>query len=316
MINNDKNDIEMLSRSFVLHHNPKTNVTFSGAFEALKENVSNNNIYMIYFTNIMLSLFKYNNLPEKMNARYIEYCLFSRGGVALYRDRTNDDYFSLPYTNSEQLNIYMEPKEINVFSDNGAVNKTIKDDDFVIMRNNLTETPGILFVNYFVNRIAHTQQIIDINLNAQKTPVFIVADKNQQFSAIQLLDKYVQGVPVVAGNATMFDMLKVLKTDAPFLVDKLLEVKKSYVNDFLSFMGVNNVDSKKERLIVDEANANNEFININAQTMLLTRQQAVEDFNDKFGTDISVEMRSSDYFNNQFEDLQNEVKRGCENGEV
>ena len=53
---------------------------------------------------------------------------------------------------------------------------------------------------------------------------------------------------------------------------------------------------KAERLITDEANANNELINLNLQAALVPRQKAAEEFNRLFGLTgdkaISVRVRS------------------------
>lgn len=54
---------------------------------------------------------------------------------------------------------------------------------------------------------------------------------------------------------------------------------------------------KKERLITDEANSNNELINLNLQSFLAPREQACKQFNEKFGLtgtdkEISVRVRS------------------------
>lgn len=75
---------------------------------------------------------------------------------------------------------------------------------------------------------------------------------------------------------------------------------------------------KKERLITDEANSNNELINLNLQSYLAPRQEACKQFNEKFGflgtdKEISVRVRS-DLHNiikntqsivNDFKDIQN-----------
>lgn len=75
---------------------------------------------------------------------------------------------------------------------------------------------------------------------------------------------------------------------------------------------------KKERLITDEANSNNELINLNLQSYLAPRQEACRQFNEKFGftgtdKEISVRVRS-DLHNiiknaqsvvNDYKDLEN-----------
>ena len=102
-------------------------------------------------------------------------------------------------------------------------------------------------------------------------------------------------------NAGTLDALKVLKTDAPYIIDKVCTYKKEIWNDFLTYMGINNINIEKaERLIKDEANQNNEVINLNLQSFLIPRKKACEQFNELFGTNISIRVRS---------DLTNTIKR-------
>ena len=85
-----------------------------------------------------------------------------------------------------------------------------------------------------------------------------------------------------------------------------MEYKKQIWNELLTFLGINNLNlEKKERLITDEANADNELINFNLQSFLAPRQLACKQFNEKFGLtgtdkEISVRVRS---------DLHNIIKQ-------
>lgn len=99
------------------------------------------------------------------------------------------------------------------------------------------------------------------------------------------------------------------------------------------FYGINTLSNeKKERLITDEANSNNELINLNLQSYLVPRQKACEQFNEKFGltgTDkkISVRVRSdlhniiknAESIVNDYKDMKNIediniIKEGEEDG--
>lgn len=97
------------------------------------------------------------------------------------------------------------------------------------------------------------------------------------------------------------ESIKSVRTDAPFIADKIMEYKKEIWNEALAFLGVNTLSlEKKERMITDEANSNNELINLNLQSYLAPRQRACEQFNEKFGLkgtdkEISVRVRSDLY---------------------
>ena len=97
-------------------------------------------------------------------------------------------------------------------------------------------------------------------------------------------------------------MIKInYKKVAPYVADKLIAYKKEIWNEFLTFLGINNVlVDKKERLVTDEANANNEVVNLNLQSFLIPRQEACKQFNKLFGLEgtdkeVSVKVRSDLY---------------------
>ena len=58
--------------------------------------------------------------------------------------------------------------------------------------------------------------------------------------------------------------------------------------EILSFHGLNNNFEKKERLLVDEVNSNNDFIDRNVELMYRQRQLACEQLNKKFGWNVKV----------------------------
>ena len=58
--------------------------------------------------------------------------------------------------------------------------------------------------------------------------------------------------------------------------------------EILSFNGLNNNFEKKERLLVDEVNSNNDFIDRNVELMYRQRQLACDQMNKKFGWNVKV----------------------------
>ena len=73
---------------------------------------------------------------------------------------------------------------------------------------------------------------------------------------------------------------------------------------------------KKERLITDEANSNNELINLNLQSYLAPRQLACEQFNKKFGfkgTDKEISVRVRSDLHNVIKNAQSVVQDYKEN---
>ena len=152
----------------------------------------------------------------------------------------------------------------------------------------------------FALRLYEAERTADINIKAQKTPVLLLMDEKQRLTMENLYSQYEGNRPVIFGdkNSLGENVIKAINTQAPFIADKIIDYKKEIWNEALTFLGINNIMvDKKERLITDEANSNNELINLNLQSYLAPRQEACRQFNEKFGftgtdKEISVRVRS------------------------
>jgi len=241
---------------------------------------------------LALSLFEWENLPESMNERFLEQCLYWYGKAAIVSDE-NLGIINTKCTPSESLNIYGEATEYHCYSTGYDADFPL--DDMVYVRNNLEALPTDATIQLFAQRLYEAERTIDVNIKAQKTPVIILCDEKQRLTMKNIYMKYDGNEPVIYGKKGLdIDDIKVLRTDAPFVADKLEEYKRNVWSEALSFLGINNVmTEKKERLLTGEVDANNQMIDLSAQTMLLTRELAAEKFNRLWpGRDISVRQRS------------------------
>ena len=241
---------------------------------------------------LALSLFEWENLPESMNERFLEQCLYWYGKAAIVNDE-NLGIINTKCTPSESLNIYGEATEYHCYSTGYDANFPL--DDMVYVRNNLEALPTDATIQLFAQRLYEAERTIDVNIKAQKTPVIILCDEKQRLTMKNIYMKYDGNEPVIYGKKGLdIDDIKVLRTDAPFVADKLEEYKRNVWSEALSFLGINNVmTEKKERLLTGEVDANNQMIDLSAQTMLLTRELAAEKFNRLWpGRNISVRQRS------------------------
>lgn len=144
-------------------------------------------------------------------------------------------------------------------------------------------------------RLYEAERTCDVNIKAQKTPYVLVGDESFKLTLKNLWNKIVGNEPVIFGdkNQLSSDVIRAIKTDAPFVADKVMDYKKEIWNEALTFLGINNIlVDKKERLITDEANSNNELINMNLQARLAPRKEACKQFNELFKTNIDVRVRS------------------------
>lgn len=277
------------------------------------------NDYLNRLTKICLSMFEWINLPKSMNPIFLEKSLFLFGQAVLLKD----DKFGFINTDSSScgnLNIYHLPTKLNCFSLQfrttrelycGINDENEQNNSCILVQNNFEMTSTFESIQLFAYRLAEIERTIDINLNAQKTPLLILTNEKQLLSMKNTYNKVQNNGFVIYGDKDTFDesSIKVIKTDAPFLIDKLQTQKKEIWNEVLTFLGINNIiTEKKERMINDEVNSNNELINLNLQSFLAPRQLACEQFNTLFNLDekdkISVRIRS---------DLHNIIKNTLSN---
>lgn len=261
---------------------------------------------------IVLSMFEWVNLPESMDARYLEKTLFDFGQAALLKDNTYG-FINTKATDDGGLSIYGLPTILhcNSFeyeSDrlvyNGLLNESFTEDNqAILVMNDWNRIPTAYSIYDFAERLADAQKTCDINIRAQRTPILILGDEKQQLTLKNLYAKYDGFEPVMYGDSDIMSasMLSVVNTGAPYVADKIQSYKKEIWNEFLTTIGVNNISvEKKERLITGESSENNELINFNLQSFLAPRQKACEQFNKLFGLEgdnkISVRLRS-DLFN-------------------
>lgn len=262
--------------------------------------------YLKRLEKIALSVFEWVNLPDSMNQRWIERCLYFKGSAALLKDK-NYGFINTGAVGGGYINIYGIPTKVNCFSMGYSEMRDVymgleKGQDqtskAVLVMNNWDRVPTCATIELFALRLSKIQRAIDLNIDAQKTPVLILTDDKQRLTLKNMYEQYDGNAPAIYGDKNIItpDALKVLKTDAPYVVDKLTDAKRDIWNEALTFLGISNLsDEKKERLIQAEANSNNEVINLNLESYLAPRKFAAKQFNEIFGTDIDVKVRSDLY---------------------
>ena len=275
---------------------------------------TNNQTYIDYlerFKKIALSMFEWVNLPDSMNQRYLEECLYYKGQAALLKDEELG-FINTQCCSNGQINIYGLPTALNCYSFGyskdrklytGLNDENAQKDTCVLVMNTWERVPTAATLELFALRLYEAERTCDVNIKAQKTPVLITVDESQRLTMENLYSQYDGNKPMIFGdkNQLQSGVLKAINTDAPYIADKVTEYKKEIWNEALTFLGINNIAvNKKERLVTDEANYNNELTNLNLQSFLIPRQEAAKQFNDLFGLtgtdkEISVRVRSDLY---------------------
>lgn len=256
----------------------------------------NNATYMQYFNRLMelsVSMFEWKNLPSTCDVRYLELALFMNGSAVFFQDDVLEDYVTLDVICSGRLDVYGNPVLRRAYSKYNNYQKLLKGSNSVIIWNNYLRTNSVLDVEMFAKRLYSLDRIIDVNANAQKTPILIKCDETQRLTMLNVYKEYDGNSPVIFGDKALnSNGLEVLSTGAPYVADKIYQLKTQIWNEALTYLGISNINvQKKERLITDEVTRNQGGTIASRYSRLECRREAVRKINEMFGLNIEVNYR-------------------------
>ena len=242
-----------------------------------------------HYQMLALNRYRWENLPNGIESRYIEQMLYDNGECAMF-DHPDLGLCILRSSSRENLNIYGEPTKLTLTGFNE--HRTIMMDECVRIMNNDLALPTLPNIVYYARRMAEIDDIIMQNLRQQRVPYLFATDENNSFSMKALYDRIYQGEPAIFIDKEMLkgepENIMIIPTVAPYLVDKLQIQKQEMERELLTFLGINNTLEKKERLLTDETNSNNQFIKMSSDIGFKQRQLACEQMNEMFGLNVRV----------------------------
>lgn len=274
----------------------------------------NNYTYMQYAYRLMelsISMFEWKKLPEGVDERFLEMVLFTDGHAVFFKDDELGDYLALQCLINGKLNVYRIPINRRAFAVNGY-QKQLTDKDSVIIFNNMLHTNSWLDVKMFAKRLYNLDRIIDVNANAQKTPILIKGNEQQRLTLTNLYKEYDGNAPVIFADKSLdMNALQVLSTQAPYVADKIYQLKTQIWNEALTYLGISNVSfQKRERMVSDEVTRSQGGTVASRYSRLNARRQACEQINKMFGLNIECDFREDYQFSEEVMDFTKDSQSG------
>ena len=239
---------------------------------------------------LSLNMFRWEGLPQTIESRHIENSLFNYGLCLIVND---DDlgFISVPCNYGAYMNVNNVPTEVITCGFN-----YIKTFDYIrkdknkcqLILNNDLAIGNEQYIYDYALRMFEVENCIRVNINQQKFPWFVNTTPNNKKTMETMFEKVMNGEPYILGSKDRIGSVEVLTLNTPYIADKLNQYKYELEREVLSFHGLNNNFEKKERLLVDEVNSNNDFIDRNVELMYRQRQLACESLNKKFGWNVRV----------------------------
>lgn len=254
----------------------------------------NNRTFLHYYnrlTELAISMFEWKGFPPSVDTRFLELILYSDGMAIFFKDEVLG-CLTLQAMVGGNLDVYRVPKKRRAYATNGY-NLERDEKNSVIIYNNYIRTNTMIDMEMYAKRLYDVQRTMDVNINAQKTPVMIQCTEEQRLTMVNLLKKYEGNEPFIfsSKNVDLRD-ITVLQTGAPFVAPQLMELKFQIWNEALTQLGIaNNNIQKKERLLTDEVSRNMGSTVASKYTRLNARQEAAKKISEMFDLDITVDYR-------------------------
>lgn len=281
----------------------------------------NNQSFLYYYNrlkDLAISRFRWNNLPDTMDARFLELALYEQGFAVGFEDEVMG-ILGLQVIIGGQLDVYNNPVMRTAYANNGY-QKQLSPKDSVLCWNNRVRQPSLQAVDYYAYKLYELDRTIDVNIHAQRTPVMILSDVNQRLTMKNMYAQYDGFEPFIfGGNKLELDNLRALKTDAPYVADKVQTQKENIWNEALTYLGISNISvTKKERLISDEVQRGMGGTYASRNSFLSMREKFCDEMNRMFGLNMSVEfneeIENDDLFKS-YNDNANDSHSHLEGGE-
>lgn len=257
------------------------------------ENIITEDFLFDRFHLLMVNQFKWNGLDEfNIQERHVEEYLFNNGHCLFFEDKTRGK-LCLPCFGEGGLNVYGDYLRYRATGFNYSVSYSAQDS--VLIENNKLRMPTRKAVYYFVSRLYELTRTMDTNVKQLKLQTLFSATDKNVLTVKKVIDEIEKNnwAIVVDSGLPLDEIVKAIPTGVKCLTPELTDRYNALMNEALTYFGINNSNTdKRERLITDEANANNQFIDSCAQMFLESRERACEEINKKFGTNISVELRN------------------------
>lgn len=256
-----------------------------------------------YYFNIFNQLFTFKNLPDTVNIKYFNRALYYKGKACFYKEPSTGAILSLGYELGGNRNIYGEDlKGIAIgfgktyqTKKNFITGGEVEGVDCVPLYDTAVKRSAFPFLKVLITKLYNLLRLQDIIINLAKKPCIIDVGEENINNIKMMLDDLDSNQPLIIGSNPLGKLKGVDVFPLPSNIENLKVVNENILftdNQIRKYLGVANSENtdKKERLVVDEINANNQITDLVLNDRLKQRQEWAENVNACFNLNIQVEL--------------------------
>jgi len=266
------------------------------------------NIYIRVISTMCMSRFKWKNLPDSVDERFLELALLQQGLCVFYFDTEYDRYMALRAGASGTINMYDNPTSFTIMG-NQMVHKTLKGNECVPIWANVYRFPEWDIIVKYAERLANVENTIDQNIRAMKTPFIISSNANNKLTIQNAYKQISEGEPVIIGTESfgpeeIMNKIQVFTTNLPHgVLSEIHSARSRIMNECLTLLGIMNTNTeKKERMIVEEATGSAGHVLAMRAAYMRQREIACGQINKMYGLNVQCEWVLDDGASSHFLD--------------
>lgn len=291
----------------------KHNLTNSAPMDWQSERYTNA-MYQMFkddIVNLAMTRFKWVNLPETCDARFLEYNLLYQGVATIAHPKAQPDKIvSLQAVSSGKLNMYGMPTSWRAL---GSANGTDFYCDWtngIYIYDNPTRYPIISKINIWARELADIVVTRRINRFHMRMPFLITAPQEKVQDMQNFYGQMVGGEPIVIGYDSLNDVNVTpvfANKSNEFIGDKLDEQYENTWNSIYRMLGIDSLPYKEERMIEDEVSSQMQPTELSQLGPLGCRRAGLAKFNAIHGTNIQCVFNSDVVTSNY--DLMHDISK-------
>lgn len=263
------------------------------ATQASLDGIVTGDLFFLDFVNFGMKLFELENLPKNNESRIIEHMTFTKGMCGAFESKYGLQW--LPITFTGELNpagYHTMAKPIALGELAGELSKPLViNEEIVIYRDNELCVPPILYASYYADKVSKLYSMREKNNVWANMPLIIkssgdsIKDKK---NAKTIKDIFFSNGLEVATITDAFGNVEIINVKAQYLGAELQQQIQAVKNDYYQYLGVDHREEKKERMITQEANMQQDETSINLVKRRSPRETAIKRINELWGYDIKL----------------------------
>lgn len=282
---------------------------------------ANQRTYLYYvdiITKMALSRFRWINLPETCDERYLEMTLVTQGIASIAFPRKMEGTFlSLQCAQQGQPNMYDRPIRWLAIGQNGS-RYSCDAKNGVVVFDNETRYPLMAGIQLYANELTHLRLTRRMNRMHQQIPFILTGPQERRQDMVNLFKQVAGGEPAILATDDIQQIgYEAMSTGVEFIGEQLAVDEQNIWSRIYTMLGLTNTTMKQERMTEDEIRAQKAPSELVLESCLIERRKAARELNDRFGAylkaPIEVVMRQDNESQNW--NIAHNVKSQLEAGD-